>query len=390
MWENNDGYFVREDILKKLKNAVEEKAKECNIEIRLLGGLLKFTPTNVYNEVFLELEQPDFKNVSVIYKHGSSQLTSDHKGKAVSEKWVVGFLQHYWLRMMPIIQSPSQLVEVYGKDAAQTFTTNHALNIIFPPKASENHTVLEFDKSPAFLSVKDEKGNAVDYERVGRYCRLNRRLDAFTTVVNGRSITFKGEPTTQTHVFSAPIAAPLIASPNEPEKLIAIETTPASYKNAEINALLELAKRQLEVIRLNIEIANKNPKTNRDQLAEINTRLNDIENRLNKYNSAIVFVTFPRYSTAFNPGSEVATVLIQSAKTADRINISGHTDARVAGPRDAKIALGRALAARNFLVNNGVVAEKINVFSQADAGFIAPNITKGRALNRRVEIEFFG
>jgi len=41
-------------------------------------------------------------------------------------------------------------------------------------------------------------------------------------------------------------------------------------------------------------------------------------------------------------------------------------------------------------VNNGVVAEKINVFSQADGRVIAPNITKGRALNRRVEIEFFG
>jgi len=109
------------------------------------------------------------------------------------------------------------------------------------------------------------------------------------------------------------------------------------------------------------------------------------------YTSAIVFFTFPRYSTAFNFGSEIATVLIQSAKTADHVDINGHTErAQVAGPRDAKIALGRALAARNFLVNNGVVAEKINVFSQADGGFIAPNITKGRALNRRVEIEFFG
>jgi len=108
------------------------------------------------------------------------------------------------------------------------------------------------------------------------------------------------------------------------------------------------------------------------------------------YTSAIVFFTFPRYSTAFNHGREVATVLIQSAKTADHIDISGHTDAQVAGPRDTKIALGRALAARNFLVNNGVVAEKINVFSQADGRVIAPNITKGRALNRRVEIEFFG
>jgi outer membrane protein OmpA-like peptidoglycan-associated protein len=108
------------------------------------------------------------------------------------------------------------------------------------------------------------------------------------------------------------------------------------------------------------------------------------------YTSTIVFFTFPRYSTAFNPGSEIATVLIHSAKTADHIDISGHTDAQVAGPRDAKIALGLALDAHNFLVKNGVLAENIIVFSQADGRFIAPNITKGRALNRRVEIEFFG
>jgi len=29
------------------------------------------------------------------------------------------------------------LFDVYGKEAAQTFTTNHALQIVFPPKASE-------------------------------------------------------------------------------------------------------------------------------------------------------------------------------------------------------------------------------------------------------------
>jgi outer membrane protein OmpA-like peptidoglycan-associated protein len=253
-----------------------------------------------------------------------------------------------------------------------------------------NHTVLEFDKPPAFLSVTDEKGNAVEYERLGRYYRLNHRLDTFTTVVNGRSITFTGEPTTQTHVFSAPIPAPLISSPGKAVKLISTETTPVSYKNAAINALYSLAKKQLGVIRLTLETVSKNSKTKRDHLAEINTRLNDIESKLNKYASAIIFVTFPRYSTVFNPDREVVTVMIQSAKIADHIHISGYTDARIAGPRDAKIALSRALAARNFLVDNGVVAEKINIISQADGGGIAPNLTKGRALNRRVEIEFFG
>jgi hypothetical protein len=108
------------------------------------------------------------------------------------------------------------------------------------------------------------------------------------------------------------------------------------------------------------------------------------------YTSAIVFVTFPRYSTAFNPGSEVATVLIQSAKTADHINISGYTDAQVAGPRDAKIALGWALAARNFLVNNGVVPEKINVFSQADAGLLRQTLRRAGRLTAVLKLNFLG
>jgi hypothetical protein len=112
MWENNDSYFVREDALKKLKNAVEEKAKKYNIEIRLLGGLLKFTPTGVYNNVFLELEQPDLENVSVIYKHKNSQLTSDHKGKAVSEKWVVGFLQYHANEAEQLIQKKKKSDEL--------------------------------------------------------------------------------------------------------------------------------------------------------------------------------------------------------------------------------------------------------------------------------------
>jgi len=49
----------------------------------------------------------------------------------------ISYIAGYWLRMLPIIQSPSQLDEVYGQHAAATFKTNHALNIVFPPKASD-------------------------------------------------------------------------------------------------------------------------------------------------------------------------------------------------------------------------------------------------------------
>ena len=40
--------------------------------------------------------------------------------------------------MMPIIQSPAQLVEVYGKDAAANFPDQPRLTNHLPPKASGN------------------------------------------------------------------------------------------------------------------------------------------------------------------------------------------------------------------------------------------------------------
>ena len=66
----------------------------------------------------------------------------------------ISYIAGYWLRMIPIIQSPAQLVEVYGKDAAQTFQTNHALQIIYPPKASETQTARDISEWLGYQTVK--------------------------------------------------------------------------------------------------------------------------------------------------------------------------------------------------------------------------------------------
>jgi type IV secretion system protein VirD4 len=66
----------------------------------------------------------------------------------------ISYIAGYGLRMMPIIQSPSQLFEVYGREAAQTFTINHALQIVFPPKASETHTAKDISEWLGYQTVK--------------------------------------------------------------------------------------------------------------------------------------------------------------------------------------------------------------------------------------------
>lgn len=48
-----------------------------------------------------------------------------------------------------------------------------------------NRTVLQFDKAPRVLAVRDENGQAVPFEKEGNYFRLARRVDVFTAWVDG-------------------------------------------------------------------------------------------------------------------------------------------------------------------------------------------------------------
>ncbi len=84
-----------DDELTKLKDKIESEAKRCSIEVRLLGRLLKFTPLGVFTKVLLELEQSNSNKSLLIYKHRNRQLTSEHKGKAVSIKWIIAFLNYH-------------------------------------------------------------------------------------------------------------------------------------------------------------------------------------------------------------------------------------------------------------------------------------------------------
>ncbi len=50
----------------------------------------------------------------------------------------VSYIAGYNLRLLPIIQSISQLESVYGEKDTRTFVTNHALQIIYPPREQKD------------------------------------------------------------------------------------------------------------------------------------------------------------------------------------------------------------------------------------------------------------
>ena len=50
----------------------------------------------------------------------------------------VGFIAGYNLRLVPIIQSLSQLASIYGEKDARTFVTNHACQVMFAPREQQD------------------------------------------------------------------------------------------------------------------------------------------------------------------------------------------------------------------------------------------------------------
>lgn len=247
-------------------------------------------------------------------------------------------------------------------------------------------TVLELPSGPTWLSVRDENGVAVEYEKEGRYYRLARRLDKFSVWLNTRALVFTAVPPAKPAPAAAPASAPAseaaVATANaEPVKLQAAPAV-ASPADDEAKALLQLSAQQLDELRQAVGAATP------AEAKLLNARLDRIEGQLVRAATAIVRVQFETAQTEFEPSERVARVLVPAAKAAERVNVRGRTDSRVPGADDPRIALARALAARQFLVDRGVDGSKIKVFSLPAGDFAAPAGTEeGRALNRRVEIE---
>ena len=103
--------------------------------------------------------------------------------------------------------------------------------------------------------------------------------------------------------------------------------------------------------------------------------------------SATVVIVFPENSSTFKP-NDVETERLAEARTAALVTIRGRTGAGTPTAKDETLALARAIAARNWLVNHGVSPLKIVVNYASAADYAADNSTpEGRRENQRVEVE---
>lgn len=101
----------------------------------------------------------------------------------------------------------------------------------------------------------------------------------------------------------------------------------------------------------------------------------------------VIRVFHPFARTEFEPSEQVAQALRASVRTAEKIEVRGHTDSNVVNPIDKLIAIERAEKARTWLINNGAEGSKIRTKYFTAGNFLVENKTpQGRSMNRRVEI----
>jgi type IV secretion system protein VirD4 len=76
-------------------------------------------------------------------------------GKVEIIAHAVSYMAGYNLRLLPIIQSRSQLDTVYGPDMARAIFTNHALQILFTPR--EQQDANEYSEMIGYITVKKDR-----------------------------------------------------------------------------------------------------------------------------------------------------------------------------------------------------------------------------------------
>lgn len=106
--------------------------------------------------------------------------------------------------------------------------------------------------------------------------------------------------------------------------------------------------------------------------------------------NSLFTVHFDYASARVDIPPEAARELVGRALTAPLILLRGRTDGRDDGPAESRMARARAAAVSAYLVAAGVAPSRIRETFQPSGDHVADNLTtRGRALNRRVEIEIY-
>ena len=110
---------------------------------------------NLFMQQLVDLNTREMPNKNPAIKYKCLLLNDEFTalGRIPAFEKGISYLGGYWLRVMTIIQSPEQLVAIYGRDAAKNYSKNHALKIVYPPKASDTEVAREISEMLGYQTV---------------------------------------------------------------------------------------------------------------------------------------------------------------------------------------------------------------------------------------------
>ncbi|WP_363351678.1 type IV secretory system conjugative DNA transfer family protein [Methylocystis echinoides] len=139
----------------------------------------------------------------------------------------VAFVAGYGIRLLTILQSPSQLRAIYGPDEAKNFLTNHAVEIVFTPKEHDvavelserlgTQTVEAKSRSrPWGFSSRASSETISDHRRpllLPQELKLTPKSKSFVLVAGAPPILADKLVYYEDHRFSARLAPPPVIEP---------------------------------------------------------------------------------------------------------------------------------------------------------------------------------
>lgn len=110
---------------------------------------------NLFMTLLVDLNTREMPNKNPTIKYRCLLINDEFTalGRIVAFEKGISYIGGYWLRVLTIIQSPEQLAAVYGKDVAKYYSKNHALKIIYPPKASDTDVARDISEMLGYQTV---------------------------------------------------------------------------------------------------------------------------------------------------------------------------------------------------------------------------------------------
>ena len=234
------------------------------------------------------------------------------------------------------------------------------------------HTALQFNVDlPRELQVFDAKGQLLAYQQVGQTAVLPGLYSPLRVQIGQRAATVEATKELQPSSTGEPLQQDQAGHTQAP-------TAPGDQA-------AEIARLRTELQQANATIAKlrgaghvQSPsKASQEPAKQLQPEVQ----------GEAQLLAFAFNSADFSAHEGEAAALVPAAKVAKTITVHGYTDSPVIDVANRRIALARAMAARKFLMEHGIPAEKIKVRFSSAGNFVADNTTdSGRAQNRRVEI----